>query len=165
MFVCWVSGWVRVSIFGFGSGLIKSGSGYSPSGTRHHHYKCYVNNFTEPCKECPNGTGIEVFHYKIARKYTEHVAIYGHYQLQSELINGRAYFKSRPTSKYAIWWDGTDSWNIGFESKIGTKSCFGYFVQDVLCPHQIKEWNGMLNYGNFGTDNPWVSAGNSLCLR
>ena len=126
----------------------------------------YIQYFiTEPCKECPKGTGIEVYSKTSNRDYEYAPGIYGHYQLQSDLINGRAYFKSRPTSKYAIWWDGIDSWNIGFESKIGTKSCFGYFVQDVLCPHQIKEWNGMLNYGNFGTDNPWVSAGNSLCLR
>ena len=67
--------------------------------------------------------------------------------------------------EYAIWWDGTDSWNIGFQKRLGTKLCFGFFVQDVLCPHQIKEWNGMLNYGNSGTDIPWVNAGNSLCLR
>ena len=110
-----------------------------------------------PCEECPKGTGIEVFYNTQTREYTHAPKIYGHYQLQSEKVNERVYFKK---GDQAIWWNGNDKWSIGTDSSKGSTSCTGYFVNDVLCPHQITEWNGKLTY-----DGNWKDAGNSLALK
>jgi len=114
-----------------------------------------------PCKECPKGNGIEVFYNTPTQEYTYAPEIYGHYQLQSEMVNGRVYFKK---GDHAIWWgDGNGKWRVGHVSGKGTTKCTGYFIKDVLCPHQITEWDGTLTHGK-GPD-AWKDAGNSLCLR
>ena len=80
----------------------------------------YIHYFiTEPCKECPKGTGIEVYSKTSNRDYEYAPGIYGHYQLQSGVrINGRVYFKK---GNYAIWWDGKYSplSNRDRDSKVG----------------------------------------------
>ena len=115
------------------------------------------NIITEPCKECPKGNGIEVFSKTSMREYTYAPQIYGHYQLQSGIVNGRVYFKK---GEYAIWWDGANNWNIGLNSSKGSNRHFSYFTNDVLCPHQIKEWNGELFDGE-----EHICSGELLALR
>ena len=48
---------------------------------------------TEPCGNCPKEWGIEVSYDTEFREYTFAPGIYGHYQLQSEMVNERVYFK------------------------------------------------------------------------
>ena len=74
------------------------------------------------------------------------------------MVNGRVYFKK---GDCGIWWDGDDSWMIGDDSEKGSTECYGYFINDVLCPHQITEWNGKLTHGK----GNWKDAGNSLALK
>ena len=75
------------------------------------------------------------------------------------MVNGRVYFQK---GDCGIWWNGDDKWNIGLDSSKGSTNAFGYFVNDVLCPHQITEWNGKLWHGK---EKGFKDAGNSLCLR
>ena len=110
------------------------------------------------CQYCKQIIGIEVFYNTSTREYTHAPEIYGHYQLQSEMVNGRVYFKK---DNYAIWWDGDGIWGIGLDSTKGSSGFYGYFINDVLCPHQITEWNGKLTHGK----GPWKDAGNSLALK
>ena len=113
------------------------------------------------CKECSKGNGIEVFYIGVpTRKYTYAPEIYGDYQLQSEMVNGRVYFK---IGDQGIWWDdGQGKWRVGHVSWKGSNMCYGYFINDVLCPHQITEWNGTLWHGE---GIGWKDAGNSFALK
>ena len=64
------------------------------------------------------------------------------------MINGRVHFKKgKGDDALGIWWNGSASWTIGYDNDKGSKNCFGFFIQDVLCPHQIEEWNGKLFHG------------------
>ena len=108
----------------------------------------HKNNFTDHCKECPKNTGIEVFYDMDTRVYTHAPQIYGHYKLQIGLINDRVHFKKgKGDDALGIWWNGSASWTIGYYNDKGSKNCLGFFIQDVLCPHQIEEWNGKLFHG------------------
>ena len=129
-----------------------------------------ILNLTVPCEVCPKGTGIEVFYKTPTREYTHAPEIYGHYQLQNEIVNGRVYFKKGDRARswftkkgdQAIWWNGNDKWMVGLDSNKGSDDeNTGYFVNDVLCPHQITEWNGKLFHGQ----GNWKDAGNSLALK
>merc|ERR1712141_379012 len=75
------------------------------------------------CQYCKESIGIEVFYNTPTREYTYAPRIYGHYQLQSEMVNGRVYFKK---GTKAIWWDdGNGKWRVGYDSKKGTDPCIG----------------------------------------
>ena len=107
-----------------------------------------TKNFTEPCHECYENSGVEVFYDTKIRTYTLAPRIYGHYRMQTEKENGRVHFK-KGTGDHAlgIWWNGSASWTIGLYSDKGTNNCIGFFINDALCPHQIKERNGKLFHG------------------
>ena len=76
------------------------------------------------------------------------------------MVNERVYFKKQ--SNFAIWWNGEDKWIIGLDCSKGSKWGFGSFDQDVLCPHQITEWNGKLYHGK---EEGLQDAGYSLVLE
>ena len=81
--------------------------------------------------------------------------IYGHYELQPNDVNGRPYFKM---GSFGLWWDAIRIWwLIGYDSKKGQSIGFAFYDKDVFCPHQLSEWDWVLNDG---TD--WYYAGNDL---
>ena len=117
------------------------------------------SQFGNYCQYCKKNIGIEVFYLTPTREYTYAPEIYGDYQLKSEMVNGRVYFKK---GDWAIWWNGADSsWNIGFDSDKGSNRSTGYFINNVQCPHKITESNGKIS--NDG--KTYESAGNRLTLK
>ena len=81
--------------------------------------------------------------------------IYGHYELQTNDVNGRPYFKM---GYFGFWWDIRDlKWMIGLDSEKGETLSFAYYRKDVFCPHQLSEWDWLL-----AADVFWYHAGNDL---
>ena len=66
--------------------------------------------------------------------YVPFASLYGHYEIQSSVVNGRAYFKK---GLYGMWWDGFDKWYVGFDSTKGQSIGFAYCNEDVFCPNQL----------------------------
>ena len=115
--------------------------------------------FEELCKECFEGNGVEVYFTTNLRVYTCAPQIYGHYEKQSEMVNGRLYFKKG--SSFGIWWNGNCSWNIGYDQVKGSNMCIGSFEADYLCPHLITEFNGKL----LNETRNWIDAGELLAFK
>ena len=64
--------------------------------------------------------------------------LYGHYALESNVVNDRPYFRMDNT---AIWWDNIGKWVIGDTTHLGESTGWAYYTKDVFCPHQLNEWN------------------------
>ena len=76
---------------------------------------------------------------------------HGHYELQTNDVNGRLYFKM---GSYGLWWDNRDlKWMIGLDSMKGKPVGYAYYHKDVFCPHQLSEGGWALG---------WYHAGNYL---
>ena len=55
---------------------------------------------------------------------------HGHYELQSNYVNGRPYFKM---GDKGLWWDGIQDWCIGHDSSKGQSIGLAYYTKDVFC--------------------------------
>ena len=105
------------------------------------------------------GSSIEVYCPTKPREHKYAPDIYGHYEGQSEMINGRPYFKNGIGR--GIWWDGKSSWMIGNDSSKGSEKCSAYFEIDVMSPLQINEFNGML----LDEEKKWINSRKLLAFK
>ena len=87
------------------------------------------------CFQCKKG--VKVHHGTPKPEYTYEPHVFGHFPLQKDQINGRAYFKK---GEFAIWWDGNAKWWIGIDSAKGQPKGFAYVIQDVFCIHTVTDW-------------------------
>ena len=87
--------------------------------------------------------GIEAYYETETKQYT-YASIYGYYELQPGDVNGRPYFKM---GTKGLWWDGIHQWRIGKDSSKGQSNGFAYYAKDVFCPHQLTEWNWVIQDG------------------
>ena len=80
----------------------------------------------------------------------EYLATYlgGYYEIQAIDINGRPYFEMINGGFYGLWWDGIDSWWIGYEFRKGQAIGFAYYKKDVFCPNLLSEWDWMISINN-----------------
>ena len=93
--------------------------------------------------------GLQVYFATEIQKYNS-TNIDGHYELQTNDVNGRPYFKM---GSYGFWWDNKDSWYIGLDSMKGKSDGHAKYHKDVFCPHQLSEWGWVLG---------WYHGGNEL---
>ena len=95
--------------------------------------------------------GLQVYFTTEIQKYNS-TNIDGHYELQTNDVNGRPYFKM---GYFGFWWDIRDlKWMIGLDSMKGEPfGSYAYYRKDVFCPHQLSEGGWMLG---------WFPAGNDL---
>ena len=95
--------------------------------------------------------GLQVYYATETQHYT-HVAIYGHYELQPNDVNGRPYFKK---DSFGFWYDGLGYWWISDNSVVGQSIGYAYYEKDVFCPHQLSE----LNWGIYDSiTTNWYTA-------
>ena len=106
------------------------------------------------CETCKKG--VEVYFGTDKQEYSRN--IYGHYAIQPQLVNDRAYFKK---GDYSIWWDGEDCWMIGSDFQKGSTSGFAVIQKDVFCLHKASELNWQLAWGQ----GDWREAGNALGVK
>ena len=92
---------------------------------------------TESCTINYCQDGLQVYFASDKQQFTER-PIYGHYELQTNDVNGRPYFKM---GSYAIWFDGVGFWWISLDYALGQSIGFAYYDKYVFCPHQLSEWN------------------------
>ena len=97
--------------------------------------------------------GIQVFFGTEFQQYN--YGLYGHYDLQSDYVNDRPYFRMYDKG---IWWDKIDSWWIGHYSQAGQSSGYAYYSKDAFCPHQLNEWK----WKGYNSDHNWIDAGKHL---
>ena len=90
-------------------------------------------------------------------EYTYQPAIFGFYQLQDKLINGRKYYKSHD---FAISWDGDSNWHISYDENKGKPRGFAFLTRDVQNLHNTTDW--MLAHSPTGG---WEDAGEMLRVK
>ena len=101
---------------------------------------------------CP--VGIEVYFGTETQQYFN-APLYGHYQLQPDPVNGKAYFKM---NSYGFWWIN-GYWFIGYDSNKGESEGFAYFYNPHYnCPSQLSGWWHWTLWD--GTE--WIDAGHNL---
>ena len=100
--------------------------------------------------------GISICYDTETCEYAYEPGIFGIYILQAELINGQKYYKK---DKYAISWDGNDSWFITLDVSKGKSSGFAYLEKNVHNLHNTIDW--ALLHG----DGEWKDAGKMLRVR
>ena len=79
--------------------------------------------------------GIQVYFGTETQQYT-YVPIYGHYELQPGVVNGRPYFKM---GIYGLWFSGIEHWWIGRDRDKGQSYGYANYIKDVFCPHQLMQ--------------------------
>ena len=112
----------------------------------------YSQHLTELCvmNYCQDGLQV-YFDTEIEKIVGEYLG--GYYELQAIDINGKPYFEMINGGLYGFWWDGIDSWWIGYEFRKGQAIGFAYHKKDVFCPSQLFEWDWAILI-----DNEWQSA-------
>ena len=96
--------------------------------------KCEITSWSEDC--C---TSIEVYYDTPNIEYS-YTSIYGFYEIQYDLINGRFWYKNDGRS---IWWDGIDDWRLGLTDVKGSNR--GYF-KGSNC-HTVLNWSVGVIFG------------------
>ena len=86
-------------------------------------------------------------------------SIYGFYEKQDDLINGRTWYKNDGRS---IWWDGIDDWKLGKTIVKGSMKGYAYLENNGTCPTNISNPKWKIN---IGPDQPWLDAGDSFKIR
>ena len=99
--------------------------------------------------------GIQVFFGTETQQNTNY-PLYGHYDLESNLVNDRPYFRM---GNKAIWWDNIGNWWIGPMMHLGQSTGQAYYMSsDAFCPHQLNEWKWKV----IGSGFNWIDAGKHL---
>ena len=105
---------------------------------------------------------IAIYYETETNKYTPKPEIYGIYNLQATLINGRKYYKK---DEYAIFWMNQKinqgKWYISFDKNKGKMQgqAFACLREDVQNLHNTIAWQ--LGYGDEG----WKDAGEMLKVK
>ena len=95
---------------------------------------------TESCANYYCQDGLQVYFATETQEYT-YIPIYGHYELQTNDVNGRPYFQMK---HYGLYFDGIDTWYIGTDAVKGQSLGFAIYNSDVFCPHQLSDLNWLL---------------------
>ena len=98
---------------------------------------------------------ISVYYDTETNEYTYEPGIFGIYNLQATLINGRKYYKK---NKYAISWDGLSRWFISLDIHKGKSVGYAKLEKDVQNLHNTTDcilWDG----------NDWKDAGEMLRVK
>ena len=113
---------------------------------------------TELCamNHCQDGLQV-YFHTEIETQLGTYLG--GYYELQAIDINGRPYFEMINGGLYGFWWDGIDSWWIGYEFRKGQAIGFAYYEKDAFCPNQLSEWDWV-----YVANNEWYFADEVLSI-
>ena len=88
----------------------------------------------DSCKMNYCQDGLEVFFGWETLEFTPVVSLYGYYEIQSSVVNGRSYFKK---ASLGMWWDGFSKWYIGYDSMKGQGIGFAYCNEDAFCPNKL----------------------------
>ena len=109
-------------------------------------------------KQAHANDGISISYDTETNEYTYKPEIYGIYNLQAMLINGRKYYKK---DKFAISWDGKKSWFLSTDAKIGRTGGYATLMKDVQNLHNTTDWS--MTWDNKATD--WKKAGKMLKVK
>ena len=109
-------------------------------------------------KQAHANDGISISYDTETNEYTYKPDIYGIYNLQAMLINGRKYYKK---DKFGISWDGKKSWHLSSDARIGRAGGYAILLKDVQNLHNTTDW--FMAWGTKPTD--WKDAGKNLRVR
>ena len=98
---------------------------------------------TESCANNHCQDGLQVYFATEKQQYT-YASIYGHYELQTNDVNGRSYFQMK---HYGLYFDGIDRWFIGTDAVKGQSLGYAFYDRDMFCPHQLSELNWIIYDG------------------
>ena len=80
---------------------------------------------------------ISIYYDTEPNEYTNSPEIFGTYNLQAELVNGRKYYKKDDS---AISWDGEKSWFISTDKNKGKGIGYASLDKDAQNLHNTTDW-------------------------
>ena len=91
-------------------------------------------------KQVHSNEVISIYHVKDnLEEFDYKEGIFGTYNLQAELVNGRNYYQMRNT-KFGIWFSPMNNWIIGSSSNKGTRRGFATVKKDIPFPDNTTSW-------------------------
>ena len=118
-------------------------------------------NLGEHLKEAHSHDVISINFGTEKNEYTFQPAIFGVYNLQAELVNGRNYYKK---GKFGMWFTqkAMGFWLIGISSiEKGKFSGFAYVIKDVPFPDDTTNWEWNWSFGQ----DEWTKANKGLGVK
>ena len=103
---------------------------------------------------------IQVFYGSTNQEYT-YANIYGYYVRQEDLINGRAWYKNEGRS---IWWDGIDTWYIGWTTNKGSKLGYAKMRNNGSCLSK-NSYLWKFDPSSHPDHSDWYYAGRNVKIR
>ena len=91
-------------------------------------------------------------------EYTYKPEIFGIYNLQAELVNGRNYYENE---NYGIWFTNCFEWVIGYSSKKGQAIGFAKVKKDIPFPDGTTNWKWEWSWTNVD----WTNANKGLGVK
>ena len=89
-------------------------------------------------KQTHRNAVISIYYGTETNECTLDPKIFGNYKLQAQLVNGRSYYQKGP---HAIWWDGSQNWNLGMSAKKGTiHGWIAHVRRDIPFPDSTTNW-------------------------
>ena len=113
------------------------------------------NDLSQHLKQKHVNHSISIYTYLEMDKDTYDTGIFGVYNLQAELINGRKYYKKNLN---CISWDGKTDWCISKDEYKGLSKGFAYVRKDVQNLHKTTDWK-LLIKGRF------IDAGKMISVK
>ena len=106
-------------------------------------------------KQAHVNNSLSIYYDTETNEYTYAPEIFGIYNLQATLINGRKYYKK---DEYAISWNGDAFWYISLNKYKGKSRGYAELEKDVQNLHNTIDWK--LAY-----DKDWKDAGEMLRVK
>ena len=80
---------------------------------------------------------LSIYYGTEKNEYTHQPEIFGVYNLQAGLINGRNYYEK---GEYGIWFNAKGHWMIGYSFEKGTVKGYAIVKKDIPFPDSTTNW-------------------------
>ena len=115
-------------------------------------------NLGDHLKQAHSNDVISIYCGTEKNEYTHEPGIFGIYNLQAELVNGRNYYEN---GECGIWFTEKGNWMIGISSEKGQGRGFAKVKKDIPFPDDTTNWK----WEWFGTNLDWTNANKGLGVK
>ena len=115
-------------------------------------------NLGDHLKQAHSNEVISIYYGTEKNEYTYQPQIFGIYNLQAELVNGRNYYENE---NHGIWFTKYFEWVIGYSSKKGQAIGFAKVKKDIPFPDGTTNWKWEWSWTNVD----WTNANKGLGVK
>ena len=120
-------------------------------------------NLGDHLKQAHSNDVISIYCGTEKNEYTHEPGIFGIYNLQAELVNGRNYYEN---GEYGIWFTAMDFnwiWTLGHSNEKGKNRGFAQVKKDIPFPDSTTNWEWIVATDD--DNHPWAEANKGLGVK